>query len=279
MSPTWNGAPPPPAGPIGPAGWLRVALKAPVLAVVVFGGLAALLLLRLLERPVHGLDRPWTPFIAQWVCRTALAVIGLRLRVRGRRMTEPGAVVANHSSWLDILALNAKKRVYFVSKAEVARWPAIGWMARSTGTVFITRDPREAKVQTGVLAARLGAGHKLLFFPEGTSSDGLRILPFKSTLFAAFLADPLRDLAHIQPVTLVYHAPPGEGPGFYGWWGDMDFGAHLLKMIAAPRHGTVEAIYHDPIAVASLPDRKALARACEAAVRAGFPDRPAPSEV
>jgi 1-acyl-sn-glycerol-3-phosphate acyltransferase len=273
VSPTWEGTPPPPQARIGPVGWLRVGVKGPALALLFFGGLGILLLIRFVERPVHGIQRPWTPWISQVVCRSAFVILGMRHVARGERMASPGAVVANHSSWLDILALNARKRVYFVSKAEVARWPAIGWLAKATGTVFISRVAREAKAQKALFEARLGAGHKLLFFPEGTSSDGLRVLPFKSTLFAAFLTPELRDFVRIQPVTVVYEAPPGEDPQFYGWWGDMDFGTHLLKILAAPRQGTVTVTYHQPVAASDFADRKALARHCEATVRAAFPDR------
>lgn len=275
MSPTWDAAAPPPSRPIGPGGWIRVAAKGPALALLFFGGLGVLLLIRVVERPVHGLRRPWTPWISQAVCRSAFFVLGMRHAVRGERMASPGAVVANHSSWLDILALNARKRVYFVSKQEVAGWPGIGWLARATGTLFIARSAREAKAQKDLFEVRLAAGHKLLFFPEGTSSDGRRVLPFKSTLFAAFFAEEIRDVASIQPVTLVYEAPQGEAPAFYGWWGEMDFGSHLLKILAAPRQGSVTVIYHHPVPVAEFRDRKALARHCEAAVRAAFPE-PAP---
>ena len=185
-------------------------------------------------------------------------------------MRYPGAVVANHASWLDIFVLNAGKRVYFVSKSEVAGWPGIGWLAKATGTVFITRDAREAATQKAVFEARLSAGHKLLFFPEGTSSDGLRVLPFKSTLFAAFFAPELQGFVRIQPVTVVYRPPAGKDRQFYGWWGDMDFGEHLLKMLAAPAQGSVEVVYHAPVAVADFSDRKALERHCETVVRRTF---------
>ena len=84
--------------------------------------------------------------------------------------------------------------------------------------------------------ARLLAGHKLLFFPEGTSTDGLRVLPFKSTLFAAFFEPELHHTMWIQPVSVVYYAPVGEEARFYGWWGDMEFAPHLLKTLAARRH-------------------------------------------
>ena len=277
MSPTWDDGSDPDAVPIGAMGWLRVALRGPTLAVLVFGCLLLLLLVRLVERPLCGVRRPVTPHITQFVCRSAFRVLGMGFSSTGELMRQPGAVVANHSSWLDIFALNARKRVYFVSKAEVANWPGIGWLARATGTVFIERDPRKAREHTDIFEQRLIAGHKLLFFPEGTSSDGLRVLPFKPTLFQAFFADHLRDFMYVQPVSAIYHPPMGQPVRFYGWWGDMAFGPHLVKVLAAHRQGAVELIYHPPVAVRDFPDRKALARHCEAMVRQGFHDtRPRP---
>lgn len=266
----WDDAPQPPVVAPGPLGWLRAVLRGGVLAAVVFGGLLLLLLVRLIERPICGMRRPVTPWITQGVCKAAFVILGIRREVRGVVMRGTGAVVSNHASWLDIFALNASKRVYFVSKSEVAGWPGIGWLARATGTVFIRRDPREAKAQQAVFEERLRVRHRLLFFPEGTSTDGRRVLPFKTTLFAAFQSAGLPDDMQVQPVTLAYHAPDGAPATFYGWWGDQSFGAHMLAMLSAQRHGRVEVIYHPPLAVADYPDRKALARAAEAAVRAGF---------
>ncbi len=274
MTVTWQSEEEPEHPPIAAAGWARVAWRGGVLGLVIFGCLGLLLLVRLVERPICGLRRPWTPFITQFVCRTAFVILGIRYRTRGALMTQPGAVVANHSSWLDIFALNARKRIYFVSKSEVAGWPGIGWLARATGTVFITRDPRAAKAQTAMFEARLRAGHKLLFFPEGTSTDGLRVLPFKSTLFAAFFSNALRGDMWIQPVTVIYRAPVGEDARFYGWWGEMEFGTHLLQTLATRRQGAVELVYHAPLRVADFTDRKALAKASEDVVRAGLPSLP-----
>ena len=187
-------------------------------------------------------------------------------------MTQRGAVVSNHVAWLDIFTHNARKRIYFVSKAEVAKWPGIGWLARATGTVFINRDPREAKLQQAVFEGRLLAGHKLLFFPEGTSTDGRRVLPFKTTLFQAFFTPDLVHGMYIQPVTLIYRAPKGADKRFYGWWGDMAFGPHLLQVLAAWPQGSVTVKYHPPLKVDDFADRKALAAAAEAAVRSGLPE-------
>lgn len=270
MSATWTSDDTPKVSQIGALGWVRVACRGTVLGSLVFGGLALLLLVRLIERPACGLRRPVTPYITQFVCRAAFVIMGIGYRTHGALMTMPGAVVANHSSWLDIFALNARKRIYFVSKTEVAGWPGIGWLARATGTVFITRNARDARTQKAMFEDRLHAGHKLLFFPEGTSTDGLRVLPFKPTLFAAFFTHPLHDEMWLQPVTVIYRAPSGADPRFYGWWGDMEFGAHLLQILGARRQGSVELVYHPGIRVADYPDRKALATACELQVRSGL---------
>ncbi len=270
MSDTWYGEPEPAPHHLSLADWLRVIARAVPLAVLVFGCLGILLLVRLFERPLFGLRRPVTPYITQFVCRTAFLILGIRYRTTGDPLEGAGAVVSNHASWLDIFALNARKRIYFVSKSEVAGWPGIGWLARATGTVFIKRDRREVTDQITIFRDRLAAGHKLLFFPEGTSTDGLQVLPFKPALFAAFFDPALRDTLMMQAVTLNYHAPAGEDARFYGWWGDMDFGPHLLSTLAARRQGEVHVIYHDPVRVEDFADRKALAKAMETAVRGGL---------
>ena len=252
---------------VGPTGRLRVVWRGLALSFVTYSCLLLLLALRLIERPLFGLSRPWTPHITQFVCRVAFVILRLPLTVRGQPMQGQGAMVANHVSWLDIFALNAATQLYFVAKSEVSSWFGIGWLARATGTVFITRKGSEAKKQQHLFEKRLRAGHRLMFFPEGTSTDAIRVLPFKSTLFAAFYTHGLDEVLKIQPVTLVYHAPAGEDPRFYGWWGDMTFGGHLLHILAQGRQGRVEVIFHDAVAVDGFIDRKALALHCETVVR------------
>jgi len=256
---------------IGPAGWLRVAWRGGALGAVTYGGLALLLILRLIERPLFGLRRPWTPHITQSVCRAAFVILRMPIRRAGEPMTDTGAMVANHASWLDIFALNACTTVYFVAKSEVEGWAGIGWLARATGTLFIARKGSAARLHQTMLEQRLHAGHRLVFFPEGTSTDSLRVLPFKSTLFAAFFAERLERQMHIQPVTLRYIAPEGLDPRFYGWWGDMDFGGHLLMILAAPRQGAVEVTFHPPVPVDAFEGRKPLANYCESVIAATLP--------
>lgn len=263
----WRAAPPPHLR-LGPLDWLRAAWRGLVIGLVTYGGLMLLLLVRLVEWPLFGQARPVTPWITQGVCRFALFVLRLPLEVRGRPMTAPGAIVANHNGWLDIFALNAVQRVYFVAKSEVSGWALIGWLARATGTVFIARKGIEARKQQDLFEARLHAGHRLLFFPEGTSTDAIRVLPFKSTLFAAFFAPALVRSMHIQPVTVVFHAPAGQDPRHYGWWGDMDFASHLLVTLATRRQGRVEVIFHPEVPVDAFENRKVLADHCERVIRA-----------
>ncbi|RJL19534.1 lysophospholipid acyltransferase family protein [Paracoccus siganidrum] len=267
---TWRGeATPVLPRPRGIAGWWRVLRRGVPAVLVLLAGVLLILPMRGLERLVHGARRPWTGPHVQLVCRLTLAAMGIRWRREGRPMDGPGAVVANHSSWLDILTMNAAMPVFFVSKAEVAGWPGINILTRVTNTHFVVRDPRLARQQAEEFAARIRAGHRLLFFPEGTSSDGRRVLPFKPTLFQGFLDPGLpRDLA-IQPMSVTYHAPPGADPRFYGWWDDMELGAHLLTVLSAPRQGDVVVRLHTPVPVAGH-SRKTLAAQTEAEVRAGF---------
>lgn len=255
---------------ISAAGWLRVLGRGALILSMLAVCFPLLLALRPVEALAFGQSRPVTPYLTQVVCILTCRVIGLKRRVRGAPMRGQGAYVANHASWLDIFVLNAAKRLYFVAKSEVRGWAGIGWLARGTGTLFVVRARGEAARQQAQFRARLDAGHRLLFFPEATSSDGLRVLPFKSTPFAAFFEPGLRQQVQVQPVSLRYTAPPGRDARFYGWWGDMGFAESLCWVLAEPRQGAVEVIYHPPLAVAQFEDRKALARAAEEAVRAGF---------
>jgi 1-acyl-sn-glycerol-3-phosphate acyltransferase len=118
------------------------------------------------------------------------------------------------------------------------------------------------------MRARLKAGETLCIFAEGTSSDGLRVLPFKSALLSA-----VSDLGHqrevaVQPVTVNWLAPSGQHPAFYGWWGDMGFEAHIWQVACRSVGGAVEVVFHPPHEVDAFTDRKALTRWCEDQVRA-----------
>jgi len=220
----------------------------------------------------HWLGR-WVGFhflAARLWARAGLWILGLRHVVRGRPVAS-GALVANHCSWLDILSLRAVRLIYFVSKAEVADWPVIGFITRITGTVFIERRRGEAKRQEELLLERIAARQVLAFFPEGTSTDGLRVLPFKSSLFSAFFHDDHPADLLVQPVTVRYRPNPRSGlpASFYGWWGDMGFEAHIWQ-VACRSHGAIaEVIFHEPVRPRDFPNRKTLAVYCHRKVAEG----------
>ena len=269
-SATWKGDPPPALPGPSALGWMLVATRGFGVISVLLIGVVLLIVLRTLERLAAGRRRPVTGPWVQGVCRLCLWIMGIGWTRHGQPMRGPGAMVANHSSWLDIFVLNAAAPVFFVSKAEVAGWPGINILTRVTDTHFVTRDPKLARAQAAEFADRTAAGHRLLFFPEGTSTDGRRVLAFKPTLFQGFLDPSLPPDLAIQPVSAAYHAPAGRDPRFYGWWGDMALGPHLLAVLAEPRQGNVTVTLHPPIPVAGR-DRKTLSAAAETAIRTAAP--------
>tara|TARA_B100001059_G_scaffold213285_1_gene229017 strand:- start:550 stop:1392 length:843 start_codon:yes stop_codon:yes gene_type:complete len=248
-------------------GWLLLFTRGGTIILVITIGLFLKCSLRLFEKPLFGNRRPVTPYITVLVSRVSLWLLSISVKRFGSPLKKAGALVANHSSWLDIFALNSSQRLYFVSKSEVAKWPGIGLLAKATGTLFIRREAKEAIAQKKLFEQRMRMGHKLLFFPEGTSTDGMRVLPFKSALFQAFFDLDLNSECFIQPVTVTYFAPVNEDPRFYGWWGDMSFTVHLLKTIASRRQGSIEIRYHDPLLVSNFDSRKELAVAAEKIIR------------
>lgn len=269
---TWRSEDPPPqSGPIPPLGWARVAVRGAAATAAMALGLSSCAIARLIEIVFRLQGRPCGPWVSKVAYRVFLAILRVRLDVAGEPMSRPGAIVSNHVSWIDILALGTASRSFFVAKAEVARWPVIGLGASLLGTAFVTRSRADAAAQRMLFEERLRDGHRLVFFPEGTSTDGHRVLPFKSTLFAAFFSEEADPAAHMQPVTVSYHAPEGEDPRHHGWWGDMGFGGHMIKILSRPRNGTVRLTFHPPKRIADFPDRKALAAHAESAVREGMP--------
>lgn len=267
---TWNeGEAPEMPRPDGLRGWWRVIRRGIPAILVLLTGVVLLLPMRGIERLFHGPRRPWTGPLVQIVCRLVLFCIGLSWRCEGQQLNGPGAVVANHSSWLDILTMNAAMPVFFVSKAEVKSWPGINILTTVTNTHFVVRDPKFARAQAEEFVARIRSGHRLLFFPEGTSTDGRRVLPFKPTLFQGLLDPDLPEDLALQPMSVAYHAPLGADSRFYGWWGDMSLADHLLAVLSVPRQGGVEVRLHPPVSIAGE-NRKTLAAKTCAAVREGL---------
>ncbi len=179
----------------------------------------------------------------------------------------PVVFVANHSSWLDILVLGAMLPAAFVSKGEVRSWPAIGLIARLGRTVFVERRRVTTGRERDAMRERLAGGHNLILFPEGTSSDGTRVLAFRPTFFAAaapFTAAGGAAVAPIVcPISLVYDRvgflPAGRSSrALFAWYADMDLLPHAWRLLR--QRGLRASVLHAPaIDPADFADRKALA--------------------
>ena len=270
----WNAAEPPVLPPLTASERLRLIVR-------LAWSLLALLVLFAVFLPLRAIDlvaariagRSVTrlgPAIVRLWAMQAIATLGLRFVRHGTPIRTGGAFVANHSSWIDIVAMQRAAAPFLVSKAEVRSWPGIGLVGRAIGTMFIDRRPAEAKRQEAELFARLAAGDRMAIFPEGTSTDGQRMLPFKSSLFGVFFAPGLGTGIAVQPVSISYRVRPGLPPTFYGWWGEMDYASHLRDVMARSTGGTIELTFHPPLPIAGFGDRKALAQAADAAVRSGL---------
>lgn len=196
---------------------------------------------------------------ARFYHRSLCWLIGLKLRVIGTPCQQPRTLyVSNHSSWLDILVLGATLDARFVSKAEVASWPLIGWVAKLGRSIFVSRNRGRTGSEVQELRARIEAGDSIILFPEGTTSDGARVLPFRSSFFS--VADAA---ARIQPLALCYDRLGGLPVGrrdrpLFAWYGDMETGSHAWKLLR--RTGTrVTVVLDESFPPDAAPDRKALA--------------------
>ncbi|WP_316015549.1 lysophospholipid acyltransferase family protein [Roseobacter sp. HKCCA0434] len=262
---TWQGPPPPVLPQAGP---LRK-IVAGARGAVVFAWLALMIAIYLplkWAEPLTGRWRPRYAVMRTWA-RVSLRLMGLRRVVHGAP-ARGVALVANHSSWLDIMLFCSIGRVAFVAKSEVAGWAGVGWCARMMDAMFVERRAAAAAAQTVEMSERLARGQQLLFFPEGTSTDGQRVLPFKSSLFAVF--DAMGADAPVQPVAARYVAPEGMPPDFYGWWGDMSLGGHAWQMLQWSWGGVVHLDFGPVLDPATAGGRKMLARTSEQHVREGW---------
>ena len=201
-------------------------------------------------------------------------LLGVRVRMIGTPAGvldgRPVVFVSNHSSWLDVPVLGGRIAACFVSKDEVAQWPLVGTVARLGRTVFISRRRQAIGRERDILRERLAAGDNLLLFPEGTTSDGLRVLPFRTAFFAVAEGP---DPPLVQPVSVVYDRLGGLPTGraarpVFAWYGDMDLSTHFWRF-AQHRGLRATILLHPPLDPARFASRKALSHAVWQAVADG----------
>ncbi|MEP7030981.1 MAG: lysophospholipid acyltransferase family protein [Pseudolabrys sp.] len=229
--------------------------------------------------------------IATLYYRLLCAALRIRVHVVGEPVRDRAVLfVSNHVSWADILAIGSVAPIAFVSKLEVEKWPLVGTAARLQRTVFVDRTRRQ---QTGDaisdMVERLASGTSVVLFAEGTSSDGNRVLPFRSALIGAVKEAGARSASGIliQPMSICYTRLHGMPMGrqhrpVVAWYGDLDFVPHFKAFIA---RGAVDVMitYGDPVSADGSADRKAMTKTLHDAVRgitaATLSGRPRPAQM
>ncbi len=230
---------------------------------------AAMLVLAVLVPPhlLVRLSRRRSPFPGPFLWATGW-LAGLRIRTIGQRRLANVLYVANHISWLDILALGGTGRAAFVAKADVETTPLVGWLADQNHTIYVDRSARRAAGdQAGALALALASGRGITLFPEGTTGDGTALLPFRASLFQALVPPPPGIM--VQPVWLDY----GPLARDIAWASHESGIGNFLRVMRRARRIPLTIHYLPPFAPAAAGDRKAIAGRCHAAIAAHYPAR------
>ncbi|RDJ26622.1 1-acyl-sn-glycerol-3-phosphate acyltransferase [Bosea caraganae] len=222
--------------------------------------------------PHHGWRLPLTFHRLVCLC------LGVRRTERGTPPPkgEGGLIVANHVSWLDICVIGAERPLSFVAKAEVSGWPVIGFLAKVQRTLFIDRTRRSATAgMTAEMGQRLADGQSVVLFAEGTTGDGTRILPLRSSLLGAVheaigRSGEDNDVT-VYPLTITYTGFHGMAGGrversALAWYGDTELAPHLKAMFEAGAID-VELTWGEPIRMGRKTSRKEATRLAEAAIR------------
>ena len=226
--------------------WLRFALRT-----------LGILLGLLVSVPLHYIYRVFaygSPFPMLFLRYTAW-VVGARVQVRGTPLRRDVFFIANHVSWVDILALAGATGTAFVAKYELSQVPVIGWLCRLNRTVFVKRENRmDVAQQINALKEALADNWSVTVFPEGTTTDGKSLLPFKSSMLSVLEPPPPGVL--VQPVVLDY----GEVSEFIGWIGEEDGLNTPLRVIARNGSFRLRIPYLEPFRPAESPGRTPLAQ-------------------
>jgi 1-acyl-sn-glycerol-3-phosphate acyltransferase len=250
--------------------WIRIVLV-----------LTTIVLVTLVMLPVQLLsnrfDWKLSWYLPRWWHRVAVRLLGMRVIVHGRIDSHrPLMFAANHASWTDIVVLSSVADVVFIAKSEVHDWPVFGWLARWQRTIFIDRGRRrQTGRQVTEVAKRLADGEIVVLFAEGTTSDGNRILEFKSSLFgaaASALGASPTGAVSIQPVAIAYTHANGVPLGRFGrplaaWPGDTELTPHLIGVLKEGAFD-VQVCFGEPVIYNDKSNRKQVTRQVEAQVRA-----------
>lgn len=201
--------------------------------------------------------------IVSWWLGKVYRILGFHVEVKGRLPSPPALLVANHSSWLDIMLLGGLTETRFLSKAEVRAWPLIGWLAAVAGTLFIKRGQGETAAMNDAIAVSLTNQGLVALFPEGTTTDGADVRPF----FPRLLAAAIETQTPVIPVAIRYHRQ-GQRDHELPFIGEQTLAANAIILMKRWRNDAV-VTFGDAIDSHGL-DRKTLARAAHDQVKSAL---------
>ncbi len=231
--------------PLTPREWVRFVLRT-----------LGILLGLLVCVPLHYLYRVFaygSPFPMLFLRYTAW-IIGARVKIHGTPLRRDVFFIANHVSWVDILALAGATGTAFVAKFELSQVPVIGWLCRLNRTVFVKRENRMGVAQQiNALKEALADNWSVTVFPEGTTTDGRSLLPFKSSMLSVLEPPPAGVL--VQPVVLDY----GDVAEFIGWIGEEGGVNNAMRVMGRKGSFPLRITYLEPFSPEDYRGRKAIA--------------------
>lgn len=205
--------------------------------------------------------------IPHYFHRGLQVILGLQVTFSGQQScTQPTLFVCNHISYLDVFVLGGV-RAFFIAKSEVASWPILGPLARFQNTLFFERASGKARHQLDVMQAHLSQKNNLILFPEGTSTEGAHVEPFKSSLFEAANLPHTEESVAIQPITVAYTHQAGQKMDqatrdYYAWYAKMPFGSHFAQLFVLQKVA-VKVHFHPVCYLGQFQSRKQCAEHCQ----------------
>ena len=205
-----------------------------------------------------------------------LRLFGLELKVVGKQSLNSKIFVCNHISWTDILVIQSVIDIIFIAKSEVKKMPGLGFLASIANTIFIDRNPQKISEDSHFIKKIIKKGAFICFFPEGTSTDGLRVLKFKSGFFQLLFDKNLNiknEHNTVQPLSIYYKVNNKKlSKDFYGWWGSMSIISHIVKILCLSS-GSVILKFHKPLDSEDFSNRKELTTAVESIISEDISDQ------
>ena len=217
-------------------------------------------LILLIPMFVLGLNHQKLPIFKLWA-KVALSMCSLKVVVSGSPI-QTGLIISNHISWIDILAILSIRTGSFVSKSEVKKWFLVGSLAELANTIFIERNPRKIKKQIKVLGKSLTDSGLIILFPEGTSSDGQRLLPFRSGLFESLYhnIDELSYKVKVQSLTIYYKVEHDLDEDFFAWYHSRTLLGHILRVLANVHKSKIYLTFDQAQDISKFKNRKKLSK-------------------